>query len=556
MKKIIALSIAVSMAIGLFVSCDIFNLAPPERDNPHDPGGENLSLFLTSAIPAPGSDTAAPDSTISATFSEELDLLQSNPDCFTLMLGDTSVAGNIDVTLTGFEFTADDLLERTASYTGNITAESGFVASGGHTLDADFSWSFSIADWIWGTATELTSPHCENISHYDVPHLVIDGSGNAIAVMQGSWDTATGYAMLAARFSEATETWSDLTLVSTGTSNANSNTLAGNNDGQAMVTWYENYQIWSNRFETSWQGAEQVSDTAEANSDYAAAVSAEGTCAVFWSDNMMTEELENSTLWIRYRPSGGAWESRMEVASSTEMVDFRTRHMVFGTAPNDPAADVMVLWMESNRIKSATCTLGGAVTPTSFLDTNTDESQSISDLQLISTGDSGFAAAWKEDNRIYVTRCTSGGWEIAAAIDSAPETVGDYALQSDSSGNLYMVWLETDASGGESVIFKTWSSSGGWSGPCTVSAQSGFDFSVNGSGDGRLIWPESDGIQDKVRSCAYTPDGGWTEAVWVEDINDGFANNLRIALNDNGNCVAVWIKTDNPDYAFWGNSLK
>ena len=142
---------------------------------------DTTALTVSSTTPVDSATSVARDSTITATFNEDVFATTTDAASFTL-----AKSGAIDGTVT-FEastnvatYTPGSELARLATYTATLSTA--ITDLSGNPLAADYSWSFTTADGAWRTAELIEFNNTELYEDADSPQVAFDSSGNAIAV--------------------------------------------------------------------------------------------------------------------------------------------------------------------------------------------------------------------------------------------------------------------------------------------------------------------------------------------------------------------------------------
>ena len=81
-------------------------------------------------------------------------------------------------------------------------------------------------------------------------------------------------------------------------------------------------------------------------------------------------------------------------------------------------------------------------------------------------------------------------------------------------------------------------------------------LAVDKNGDALAVWRQWDGARYNIWSNLFTPDNGWSNAKLVETDNIGGAITPQIAFDPNGNAMAVWSQSDGIQYSVWANRYK
>ena len=73
--------------------------------------------------------------------------------------------------------------------------------------------------------------------------------------------------------------------------------------------------------------------------------------------------------------------------------------------------------------------------------------------------------------------------------------------------------------------------------------------------DGRAVavWTQSDGNRDNIWANRFTPQMGWGSAELIETDDAGDAETPRVAVDPSGNAIAVWAQSDTSETSIWAN---
>ena len=166
-------------------------------------------------------------------------------------------------------------------------------------------------------------------------------------------------------------------------------------------------------------------------------------------------------------------------------------------------------------------------------------------------------AVWRQQDgtylNIYANRYTAstGSWGTEELIESganghavAPQ------IAVDGAGNAIAVWSQDDGSNYNIYANRYTASTGTWgteeliessSVANTVSPQ----IAVDGNGNAIVVWQQSDGIDESIYANRYTAStDSWGTEELLENSDDGHASDPQIAIDDDGNGVAVWWQPD------------
>lgn len=76
---------------------------------------------------------------------------------------------------------------------------------------------------------------------------------------------------------------------------------------------------------------------------------------------------------------------------------------------------------------------------------------------------------------------------------------------------------------------------------------------VNSQGDAIAVWQQSDGVSIDIYANRYTAAAGWGAAQRIETDNTGVAQSAQVAIDSSGNAIAVWMQSDTLRNNIWAN---
>jgi hypothetical protein len=185
-------------------------------------------------------------------------------------------------------------------------------------------------------------------------------------------------------------------------------------------------------------------------------------------------------------------------------------------------------------------------------------------LQNVDTGEARIAfdrdgnalALWTQGpidrSEIWWNTFTAGvGWDTAAPLEqSAANVYADGArLGFGPDGSALAVWTLHDiTSADNSVRSSRYVPGSGWETPEFIETHPGEvfgkpDLAVNSQGDAVAVWVHFDGTFMNLWANRYTAGSGWGTAEIIDE-SDDVVENPRVAINGAGDIVAVWPMRD------------
>lgn len=172
-------------------------------------------------------------------------------------------------------------------------------------------------------------------------------------------------------------------------------------------------------------------------------------------------------------------------------------------------------------------------------------------------------AVWEQtaDSQRYflVNRYTPGqGWGTPQLVETGSAGAAyDPQIAIDAGGNAMVVWHQSDG-----VRLNIWANlytaGGGWGTAQRIeSNNTGAAFypqiAIDADGNALAVWPQSDGLRNNMWANRYTAGCGWGTAQLIETDNAGGAFSPQIAVNADGNAIAVWHQSDGTRLNIWAN---
>lgn len=175
-------------------------------------------------------------------------------------------------------------------------------------------------------------------------------------------------------------------------------------------------------------------------------------------------------------------------------------------------------------------------------------------------------AVWSQlDDRgqhIWSNRFTpTAGWGTAEPIetnDAGAARNPHVAL--DPNGNAVSVWQQLDG-----TRFNIWanrfSPSGGWGAAELIETDDAGravapQVALDPNGNAVAVWRQSDGTRVNIWANRFTSSAGWSAAEQIETDNAGDARQPQVALDPNGYAVAVWRQSDGTRDNIWANRFE
>ena len=181
----------------------------------------------------------------------------------------------------------------------------------------------------------------------------------------------------------------------------------------------------------------------------------------------------------------------------------------------------------------------------------------------IDMNDDGYAiTVWSQDdgtyNSIYANVYTPGtGWGSAELVENGDKGAYSPQVVLSPDGEAVVVWYQSNGAMYD-IWANTYSITSGWGVETLIeTADDGNSFDpmidMDGSGNAVAVWRQDDGAIYNVVSNRYTPGSGWGTAEIIESGDGQVQPPTNVAVDDDGNALAVWRQWDGSKYDIISN---
>ncbi len=157
---------------------------------------------------------------------------------------------------------------------------------------------------------------------------------------------------------------------------------------------------------------------------------------------------------------------------------------------------------------------------------------------------------------------SSLGWQVPVAVeDRGNSNNGGTLAKIDSKGNMQVVWLHQDNSHLDEISFQSRRlvAGSGWSAVETLENLTnpgtfeGMAFSGNSIGTNMLVWSISDGNHRSIFAKLYHPVSGWATSEPIETNNQQEAVKPQVAVDASNRAMAIWEQYQGSQRSIWYN---
>ncbi|MGA1820950.1 MAG: hypothetical protein ACMUIG_00325, partial [Thermoplasmatota archaeon] len=399
----------------------------------------------------------------------------------------------------------------------------------------------------------------DNIDNAWDPQVAVDPTGNATVVWYQH--DGTRYNIWSNRYNAGIG-WGTAGLIETNNiGDAAYPQVAVDPYGNAVAVWQHydgtRVNIWSNRYTAGvgWDNAQLIETDNDGGAAYPqVAVDSAGNAVAVWYQFDGTRNNICSNLFT----AGVGW-------GTAELIETNdTGNAYDPQVAIDPKGNAVVVWYQIDglhvNILSNRYTAGVGWGTAQLIENNDDGNAVYPHVAVDPTGNA--TAVWIQQGGlgfIWSNRYTTGvGWGTAEFIDiPGGGTPFEPQVAVDTAGNAVAVWEQNDG-----TRYNIWSnrytSGVGWGTAGLIETDNTGDalepqVAVDTYGNAVAIWHQSDGKRHNIWSNRYTKDTGWGKPELVETANTGFADNPQVAIDKDGNVVAVWYQNDGMRYNIWSN---
>ena len=163
-----------------------------------------------------------------------------------------------------------------------------------------------------------------------------------------------------------------------------------------------------------------------------------------------------------------------------------------------------------------------------------------------------------------VTSVADRKWQTPAPLETSDAgTVEMPAIAMNGSGNAMLVWRRSLS--GNSQVWSSQYSAGSksWSTPVPVALPTGTanvgtaaapDIAIDANGNAVAVWQQYQNAIWGIWANHFSPGTGWATAVRIDSVA-GPSNFPRVTFDSDGNALAVWEQSDGTSYHIWANTL-
>jgi PKD domain len=358
-------------------------------------------------------------------------------------------------------------------------------------------------------------------------------------------------ALFAAQPAQAAPAWLAPVDLSEAGQNAEEPHVAFDSQGDALAVWRRfdgsNYiiQAATRLGGGSWQAPVDLSEKGESASEPQVAFDSQGDALAVW----IRSNGSNEIIQAASRPAGGSWQAPVDLSEKGESAS--EPQVAF-----DSQGDAFAVWQRSNGsneiIQAASRPAGGSwQAPVDV----SEAGENAADPQLAIDPQGNALALWRHSNGSNfviqaASRPASGSWQTPVDLSQEGESAFQPQVAFDSQGDALAVWVRSN--GSVYIVQAAIRPAGGsWQTPEDLS-EAGQNaeapqIAVDPQGDALAVWERSNGSVKIIQSAIRPAGGSWQAP---NDLSEGGeeAYNPQVALDPQGDALAVWERFDGSNY--------
>lgn len=423
----------------------------------------------------------------------------------------------------------------------------------------------------WGAAARIES----GVRDAYAPQIAMDGSGNAFAVWRQYYTDPSsgfsGYVVWANRYTSGSG-WGTAEIINNGYLDSGFPPLyaqiAMDANGNAIAVW-EQYDpgaagntnitsIWANRYTagTGWGTAQVIETTASWFYSPQIGFDASGNALVVWFQNSSNTTRD---VWANRYSVGTGWGTATQIDNGRPAASNAPPQIAV-----DATGNAIAVWAQSNgAIGANRYTVGtGWGTATSLVTSGRD-------VQIAMNANGDAFVVWDTYDSINANYSiwskryfAVAGWQPDVQIDFNIDigSAGSPHIAINANGDGFAVWSRFEGVQYHIMTAKHPAATT-WGTTVRIDTDTGSagasQIAVNANGDAFAVWYQHDGTRNNIWSSRrLAADTGWGTAELIETDNANSAYDPQIAVDTNGNALAVWRQNDGTRDNIWANRFQ
>lgn len=445
------------------------------------------------------------------------------------------------------------------TYVLRLTAVDGTLQAS-HDVMITVSSVLPSAPKVWGTPVLIET---DDAGDAYSPKVAVDDSGNATAVWWQSDGTRVN--AYANHYQYGTDVWDGAGLIEIDNAGgAASPQVAIDGNGNAIAVWYQydgtSNNIYANHYRhgKGW-GQATLIETSNAGHAYGLQVAVDGNShgLIVWTQSDGTR----NNLYANYYDADTGW-------GQTTIVE--TGGAGSAASPKlsvDGSGNAIVVWyqFDGTRFNIYANHYRYGIGWGQAVLIETDDAGDAASPQLAVDGGGNAIAVWYQSdgtrNNIWANRYLSDtGWGQATLLETDPGQAYWPQVAVDSGGHAIATWQQHDGKRW-SIYANRYLFGTGWGQATLIETNNAGrahspQLAMDGIGHAVVLWQQFDGKRFSIYANRYTPEIGWGIAGLIETNHAGDASLSQLAMDRNGNAIAVWEQFDGTRVSIWANSFR
>jgi hypothetical protein len=149
------------------------------------------------------------------------------------------------------------------------------------------------------------------------------------------------------------------------------------------------------------------------------------------------------------------------------------------------------------------------------------------------------------------------GWTEPEVINPGLVTRSQHArVAMNANGDAVVVWEEFDGQSSD-VWTSRWSPSEDWGEPVLLETQAGDaanpQVAIDDAGNCLAVWSQHDGVRRVIVASRFVPDEGWSAPEPIDRSGDHDSDQVSLVMDRKGNAIAVWRQALDDEDRLWAN---
>lgn len=300
--------------------------------------------------------------------------------------------------------------------------------------------------------------------------------------------------------------------------------------------------------------SETLLETDDAGQAYAprVAANAAGHAVAAWVQSDGTHYLMTVN---RYVPGAG-WQGAETIQTDLTRNSDQARVVI------DADGNITAVWIQENAgrysLWSRRYETGSGWGSAELLET--DDTGDANEPEIAIDGDGNVIAVWHQydsvRHNVWTNRFEAGAWGVAALLESDNNDAVYPHVAMTAGGDAIAVWVQSDGARSNAAGRYYDAGTDTWQAAASLENGSGDVQSprvaIDTDGNAIAVWYQSDGSVLDVMSNRYVPGSGWGTAAAISTLNQN-GYDPQIAMTPDGDALAVWYQYDGTRYNVWAN---